>query len=116
MTRRTVVNLGLLAAMLALFVVPLVLHLGVGSTPAGQAYGGTDTAAQGTVERVDPGYRPWFESFFTPSPEVESGLFALQAALGAGALGFALGRLSARRGPRAASPAAVPAADGEGTG
>ena len=46
---------------------------------------------------------------FSPgSSEVESGLFALQAALGGGVLGYALGRLRSRR----TTPAAPPAQSG----
>ena len=43
------------------------------------------------------------QALFQPSSsEVESGLFALQAALGGTVLGFTIGRLSARR--RSAQP------------
>ena len=41
------------------------------------------------------------EPLFTPgSTELEAGLFALQAALGGGVLGYALGRLHGRVRPR----------------
>ena len=42
------------------------------------------------MERTEPLFRPG-------SPELESGLFALQAGLGGILLGFVLGRLTARR-------------------
>ena len=43
------------------------------------------------------GAKKWIEPIFEPnSSEVESGLFALQAALGAGIVGYALGRMSGR--------------------
>lgn len=104
-TRRAwYVDVLLLVAVIALFAVPLALRLNVGDDPSAQPYQGTDSAAAGIVE--SRGYRPWFSPLFAPSSQVESGLFALQAALGAGGLGFALGRLSARRGmPRPDPPA-----------
>ncbi len=59
-------------------------------------YGGTDSRAQTVIEET--GYQPWFASLWVPpSKEIESLLFALQAALGAGGLGYVLGRLHERR-------------------
>lgn len=59
-------------------------------------YGGADGAAQAAIEET--GYQPWFESLWEPpSGEIESLLFALQAALGAGAVGYVIGRLHGRR-------------------
>ncbi|MFQ9918367.1 MAG: energy-coupling factor ABC transporter substrate-binding protein [Flavonifractor plautii] len=43
----------------------------------------------------NPDYEPWFEPILEPaSGEVESLLFALQAAIGAGVVGFVLGRIT----------------------
>ena len=40
----------------------------------------------------EAGYQPWFEPLWTPpSKEIESLLFSLQAALGAGLLGYYVG-------------------------
>lgn len=59
-----------------------------------ESFVGTDAAATEQIESANPDYEPWFAPVFSPSSgEVESGLFALQAALGAGVLGFALGAL-----------------------
>lgn len=111
MTRTRVINLVLLAAVVALFALPLALRLNTVGAAEGEAYAGTDSTAADEVTRIDPGYQPWFSPLFEPSSgEVESGLFALQAALGAGAFGFALGRLSARGGTRPFNPAADTAA------
>jgi cobalt/nickel transport protein len=98
MTRSRLINIALLAVVVALFAIPLALHAGTGGSQASQAYAGADSTAAQVVTQVDPGYRPWFSPLFQPSSsEVESGLFAVQAALGAGVFGFVLGRLSGRR-------------------
>lgn len=94
MTRRTLVTALLVLAVVALFAVPLLLDGGTSE------YGGTDAAV--TEELEADGYTPWVDSLFSPAGEVESGLFALQAALGAGVLGYVLGLL---RGRRSATPA-----------
>jgi cobalt/nickel transport protein len=96
-TRRSLVNALLVLAVVALFAVPLLLDGGVSE------YGGTDAAVTEDLEAG--GYTPWFESLFSPAGEVESGLFALQAAVGAGVLGYVLGLL---RGRRRAEPAPAP--------
>jgi cobalt/nickel transport protein len=87
----------LLGTAVTLIAVPLVLRLNTGG-PSAEAYAGTDATATQAVTELDPDYQPWFSPLFEPSSaEVESGLFALQAALGAGVLGYAFGRLSGRR-------------------
>jgi cobalt/nickel transport protein len=61
-------------------------------------YEGTDGRAQAVI--AEGGYQPWFQSVWSPpSKEIESLLFALQAAIGAGGLGYVLGRLHGRRRP-----------------
>ena len=53
-------------------------------------FGGSDGQAQGVIDEA--GYQPWFEPLWTPpSKEIESLLFSLQAALGAGLLGYYVG-------------------------
>jgi cobalt/nickel transport protein len=82
-------NLLLLAAVVAIAVLPLILPL-----PGGLAepFAGADAQAQAAITAANPDYQPWFTPLWEPpSGEIESLLFALQAALGAGLLGYYLG-------------------------
>ena len=77
-------NLILIVLAILLVVLPLVFVQG--------EYGGSDDAASEEIEALKPGYEPWFESLWEPpSGEVESLLFGLQAAIGAGAIGYIIG-------------------------
>ena len=59
-------------------------------------FGGTDAAVTESIEK--DGYQPWFQPVVSlDSGELEAGLFAVQAAAGAGVLGFVLGTLRERR-------------------
>lgn len=89
-TRGVVLTLGLLAAVVALWVVPMLL-----GSSLDEPFAGTDAQATALVEET--GYQPWFTPIFQPSGEVEAGLFALQAALGAALLAYILGRWHCRR-------------------
>ncbi|AEY65203.1 energy-coupling factor ABC transporter substrate-binding protein [Clostridium sp. BNL1100] len=58
-------------------------------------FSGSDGLAEEQIAKIDPDYKPWFESLLVPkSGEIESLLFALQAAIGAGVVGFILGRMT----------------------
>jgi cobalt/nickel transport protein len=58
----------------------------------GEDFEGTDGQAQKAIEELSPGYQPWFSSVWTPpGSEIESLLFALQAALGSGIIGYYFG-------------------------
>lgn len=87
-------------AIVLLTVLPLLL---VGAPPAAPGaapvavFGGADERAQQAVTTLAPEYRPWFAPVFTPaSVEIASLLFALQAAIGAGVIGYWLGLSVAR--------------------
>ena len=80
-------NLLLAALVIALAVVPLM-------TLKHAEFGGADGQAEEAITELYPSYEPWFAPFWEPpGGEVESLLFALQAALGAGVLGYGLGFL-----------------------
>jgi cobalt/nickel transport protein len=58
----------------------------------GEVFSGSDGQGQQAISELAPNYQPWFEPFLPPaSKEIESLLFALQAALGAGVIGYWLG-------------------------
>jgi cobalt/nickel transport protein len=87
-SRFSIVNWILVLGVVLLAAVPLV----IGSDTE---FAGADGLA---VERIDESdYRPWFAPLFNPSSETASGLFALQAAIGGGVLGYVFGAARARR-------------------
>jgi cobalt/nickel transport protein len=104
MKKRTVL---VLIAVVALAVVPFFVARGAG-------FGGADGAAEKAIAQIDPDYQPWFHSIWQPpSSEVESLLFALQAAIGAGVVFFVLGYVVGRaRGRDQAATAALGRAGG----
>jgi cobalt/nickel transport protein len=78
--------------LLALFICGFII---IGSLIIGSKgeFGGADGEIQEVIGSVNPNYKPWFQSLWTPpSAEIESLLFALQAALGAGFIGYYIGR------------------------
>ena len=64
----------------------------------GAEFGGADGAAEELITQSNPDYVPWFQPILEPaSGEVESMLFALQAAVGSGVVCFVLGRITAKK-------------------
>lgn len=61
-------------------------------------FGGADGNAEEAITQIQEDYEPWFESLWEPpSGEIESLFFCVQAALGAGIVGFVLGRVTAKK-------------------
>lgn len=57
-----------------------------------EIFKGADDQAKDVIGKIAPGYQPWFKPLMEPpSGEIGSLLFALQAALGAGFIGYYLG-------------------------
>lgn len=78
----------LLGATVALVVFALAFSRPV----TGEAFGSSDVQAGEVVEELRPDYQPWFSPLWEPpSGEIESLLFGLQSAVGAGLLCYALG-------------------------
>ena len=83
-----------------------------------EIFAGADNRAKDLIGEIAPAYQPWFKPILEPaSGEISSLLFALQAALGAGFIGYYLGvsvtREKIRRAIQhnAASPEKQPDAD-----
>ena len=73
---------------IVIFIAPLVMFSGHGEDDG--YFGGSDDAASEQIEAAD--YEPWFSSIWEPpSGEIESLLFALQAAIGAIIIGYFFG-------------------------
>lgn len=87
MTNRTL-NILILIAVVLLAVLPLLFVEG--------DFGGADGAAEQMITEIHPTYQPWFSSLLEPPAETESMLFALQAAIGAGFIGFTIGWLKGK--------------------
>ncbi len=61
-------------------------------------FAGADSQAEQAITELNGNYQPWFSPIWEPpSGEIESLLFALQAAVGAGVLGYGLGYLRGRK-------------------
>lgn len=59
---------------------------------------GADDQAEDVIEEINPDYEPWFDALWEPpSGEVESLLFSLQVAIGAGAIGYILGNWKGKK-------------------
>jgi cobalt/nickel transport protein len=109
MKRNTRINVLLVLAVVLIAALPVVL--GMGDHKA-EPFTGADAEAEVAITEIDPDYRPWFSPLYEPpSGEIESGLFALQAAVGAGFVAYCLGLWRGRRQGEARA-----AADGAASG
>ncbi len=81
-------NIILLTIVIILMAAPMFMYSGLGEDEG--YFGGADGAGADAI--TETGYEPWFESFWEPpSGEIESLLFALQAAIGAIIIGYFFG-------------------------
>jgi len=83
--RKGLQNIVFLVLAIALAVAPFLIQ-------SGAEFAGADNLAGKAIAQLRPDYVPWFQSLWEPpSREVESLLFSLQAALGAGFIGYYFG-------------------------
>jgi cobalt/nickel transport protein len=70
----------------------LVLAIAPLFIASGSEFGGADGEAEVAISEIQPDYVPWAAPLFEPpSGEIESLLFALQAALGTGFIAYFFG-------------------------
>lgn len=61
------------------------------------SFSGSDDQGPQKILQIDPNYVVWFHNLWTPPPETESLLFAVQAAIGAAIIGFFIGNERGKR-------------------
>ncbi len=85
-------NLILILLVVLITAVPLFYH------PQDSEFSGADSQGSALIEQEHPDYQVWFEPLWEPpSGEIESLFFALQAALGAGVIGYIIGYLKGKK-------------------
>lgn len=90
-------NWGLVFGVILLVVAPLVMTKGA-------EFSGTDGQAEAVINEIHPDYATWFNPIFEPpSGEIESLLFASQAGIGAGIIGYVIGWYRGRKDARSDS-------------
>ena len=78
-------NLILVVIVVGLLILPLVLVKNA-------EFEGADDKAEKAITEINSDYKPWFSPIWEPpSGEIESLLFALQAAIGSGIIGYGIG-------------------------
>jgi cobalt/nickel transport protein len=83
-------NMGLLSIAVVLSLAPVLIF-------QGKEFKATDSKNQTAIEEVQPGYKPWFAPVIKPSGgEIETFLFATQAAIGSGVTCYILGLYKGR--------------------
>jgi cobalt/nickel transport protein len=85
------VNIILMLMVISLIVLPLVII-------KNGKFAGSDDNATKAITQIDKNYKPWIKPIWEPpSGEIESLLFACQAAIGAGFIGFYLGYVKGKK-------------------
>ncbi|MDM5334096.1 energy-coupling factor ABC transporter substrate-binding protein [Ureibacillus composti] len=83
-------NLILLSLVIILVIFPIIFIKDA-------EFGGADGEAEEAITEINSSYEPWFNSIWEPpSGEIESLLFVLQAAIGAGFIGYFVGYMRGR--------------------
>jgi cobalt/nickel transport protein len=84
------INTWLLGGAVLLSMAPVLMY-------QGKEFKATDSINITAIEQVKPGYKPWFEPVIKPSGgEIETFLFATQAAIGSGVVCYILGLYKGR--------------------
>jgi cobalt/nickel transport protein len=84
-------NIVFLVLAVALAVAPFIIK-------SGAEFTGADNLAQQAINQLRPDYTPWIKSLWEPpSSEISTLLFTLQAAIGAGFIGYYLGSRKNRK-------------------
>lgn len=84
-------NIFLILLVIVLTIVPLMMNRNA-------EFGGADGEAETAITEINPGYENWFSPILEPkSGEIESLLFASQAAFGAIIIGYGIGYFKGRK-------------------
>jgi cobalt/nickel transport protein len=88
--RKLSINILLLSGAVILSLAPVLMY-------QGKEFKATDSLNVTAIEQVKPGYKPWFTPVIKPSGgEIETFLFATQAAIGSGVTCYILGLYKGR--------------------
>jgi cobalt/nickel transport protein len=96
------INVWLLTGAVVLSIAPVLIH-------QGKEFKATDSINITAIEQVKPDYKPWFTPMLKPSGgEVETFLFAAQAAIGSGVTCYILGLYKGRTERRKSAEVTTP--------
>jgi cobalt/nickel transport protein len=99
--QKSSINTWLLSGAVVLSMAPVLMY-------QGKEFKATDSINITAIEAVKPGYKPWFEPIIKPSGgEIETFLFATQAAIGSGIACYILGLYKGRTERRQADQTAT---------
>ncbi len=100
--QKSSINVWLLSGAVILSMAPVLIF-------QGKEFKATDSINITAIESVKPGYKPWFEPVIKPSGgEIETFLFATQAAIGSGVTCYILGLYKGRTERRKTDEIATP--------
>ena len=84
-------NLLLILLAIVIMIVPLFIQKDA-------EFEGADDQAEDVIGEIDPDYEPWFDALWEPpSGEIESLLFSVQVAIGAGLIGYIFGSMKEKK-------------------